>query len=477
MLNIDGRLWNYICACIEPTDREEAKVTPPSGYVILIREMIQSEVQAHCKTLGNIDAAMFFDENAKNEYINSLVKLEYIEDKMLDYRGQAVAYFCFTYPDPSAGQKSEFKRVFKIVCAEMVLIIILVVLFVNKKITRPLRKISNAFEINQIAPITPLTKEHNEFGQISKMMVDFFEQKEEIAVQNEVLGQQKEEIAVQNEVLSQQKEEIESQNERMMGLNNSLTKANKQMTDSITYASRLQQSMLLAHAPKEGWFEKGFTIYWPKDIVGGDFYLAQTMGDYYVAIIGDCTGHGVPGSILSSMGISFIYQIIDAPGFDFKPDTLLNRLRVKVIDAFGVDATGRKVEDGMDVGVVIYNQRTQEAYFAGAGRPVVIIRGSELIVHKGDRMPIGRYVRTDDFTSVKIELQKGDSVYLFSDGCVDQVGGERKRKLNSTNFYQFLLDINSVDFLSRKQKIEDYLLAWRGQLQQTDDMSLLAFLV
>ena len=462
-VNIDGRLFNYIGAGIVPTDDEYTRKETPVGYILLVREVLELDIKVHCKALGEIDAAMFLAEDEKNDYIKTLVKMDYVESTMRNYRNEVSAYLCFSYPDPAAGQIKQFARVFNFICVEMLLILVLMLLFVNRKITRPLRKISKAFERDQISPVASLTKMSNEFGQISKMMYDFFEQKEE--------------ITAQNDALKVQKEEIEMQNDFMMELNDSLTKTNQHMTDSITYARRLQQSMLHAHAPKEGWFSESFAIYRPKNIVGGDFYVCQTIGAYQIAIDGDCTGHGVPGAILASMGISFIYQIIDSPNFDFMPDTLLNCLRTKVIDAFGTDEDGRQVSDGMDVGVVVYNKETSEAYFAGAGRPVVIIRNGEMQSVKGDHMPIGRYVKTDNFTRQKLDLQSGDIVYIYSDGCTDQVGGPQMRKITATKFKDYLLEISALDFPAQKESIENFIDTWRGDIPQTDDISLLAFRV
>ena len=446
-----------------PTDDEYTRKETPVGYILLVREVLELDIKVHCKALGEIDAEMFLAEDEKNDYIKTLVKMDYVESTMRDYRHEVSAYLCFSYPDPAAGQISQFARVFNFICVEMLLILVLMLLFVNRKITRPLRKINKAFEQDQIAPVSSLTKMSNEFGQISRMMYDFFEQKEE--------------ITAQNDALKVQKEEIEMQNDFMTELNDSLTKTNQHLTDSITYARRLQQSMLHAHAPKEGWFSESFAIYIPKNIVGGDFYVCQSVGAYHIAIDGDCTGHGVPGAILASMGISFIYQIIDSHDFDFMPDTLLNRMRTKVIDAFGTDEEGRQVSDGMDVGVVIYNKETSEAYFAGAGRPAVIVHDGAIQSVKGDHMPIGRYVKTNDFTRHKLDLQAGDIVYIYSDGCTDQVGGPQMRKITATKFKDYLLEISALDFPAQKEKIENYIKTWRGDIPQTDDISLLAFRV
>ena len=233
--------------------------------------------------------------------------------------------------------------------------------------------------------------------------------------------------------------------------------------------------MIDAHSPRQGWFSDNCAFYYPKEIVSGDFYVSQQIGNKLIAVLGDCTGHGVPGAIIASMGISFLYQIIDQGNCDLMPDNILNSLRQKVVSSFGIDKNGGMRNDGMDIAIVTYDSVTGEAYFAGAGRPAVVVHNNEISVYKGDTMPIGRYVKSANFTRVKLNLKKNDIVYLFSDGCTDQIGGEKKRKIMSKNFRAKILEYSQNDLSTQKELLTKFIFDWKGNLEQTDDISLIAF--
>ena len=452
----DGLLLNYVGAGIVPSDDEYTRTTAPCGYIFLVRTITQEGLDEHCRTLGDIEAKLFTDSIQCKEFVSGLKDKDFVIKEMYDMNHKVSGYGVFTYDNPTAGQLSDFGKTVLIISGILLYVLISVVLYINKKITRPLRRISKAFQENNISPVKPLKAENNEFGQISEMMEDFFEQKEEIIVQNDKMQQLNDELQI-----------------AVVGLK----LANDQVTSSIKYASRLQDAMLHAHAPGNGWFAESFTIYHPKDIVGGDFYVSQTLGKYRIALLGDCTGHGVPGAILVSMGISFLFQILDSRDAVFLPDIILNRLREKVVSAFSVSADGKQVEDGMDVALVIYNTETGESYFAGAGRPAVIVRNGELTIIKGDPMPIGHFVRAKDFTRQQLDLQPGDCVYLYSDGCTDQVGGPNNRKIMAKQFQEKILSVSTLPFPEQKEALEKFIMDWKGDALQTDDISLLAFRV
>ena len=455
-----GKLLVYFGAGIVPTEDEYTRKEKPVGYLFLVKEITEKDIQNFENQLGNVNATLFFDGAKKNEFVENCPQ-EYIVKELHGYDNKISAYFCMTYTNPLEKQIKDFLLIVLIVGGEVLLILLNIFLFFKKRVTKPLKRIDKTFKQNNTAPILPITQTNDEFGEITRMIVDFFEQKEE--------------ISAQNEELQQQKEEISAQNENVMQLNGKLSTFNKQLTDSISYASRLQSSMLLAHSPKQGWFSESCTLYFPKEIVGGDFYVAQTIGTKHIAVLGDCTGHGVPGAVLVSMGISFLYQIIDFKECELMPDHILSCLREKVISSFGIDKDGGMRTDGMDVAVVVYDTKTKEAYFSGAQRPCVIVKNNEIIEIKGDRMPIGRYVKNGEFTRVKLDVSEGDQIYLYSDGCTDQVGGEKKRKLMSKNFRDKILEVSSLPMKEQAEKLSQYIFDYKGEIAQTDDISLIAF--
>ena len=369
-------------------------------------------------------------------------------------------------------------------------IVIAIMRYANKKIEVPLKNIAHSFDTGKTEKILPLKQEKNEFGVISHMMEEFFIQKDNLTRLNSDLQQSREEVMMQNEALQQQKEEISAQHENVLMLNEELSvinedlaeqkkelqEAHDQLTSGITYASRLQSAMLQAVEPTNEMFKDFCIVYYPRNIVGGDFYFTRKIGDTIVACLGDCTGHGVPGAMLASMGISFLTQLLLQYGADeLMPNEILSHLKDKVTAALGLDSEGEKRTDGMDVALLIYNKVSRNGYFAGAHRPMVMVRDSEIFTIKGDNIPIGHFRKEGTFTPVSINFQKGDKVYLFSDGCSDQTGGEQKRRLMIQNFRTKLLEFSPMPFAEQKKAIEDLIFGWKGDLQQTDDISLLGF--
>ena len=409
---------------------------------------------------------------------------------MKDYNNETVAYIYFVFGNSVVGMFKRFIPIFLLVSLMSLLIVIAIMRYSTVKITRPLHNIAASFDTGKTDKIQPLKKETNEFGVISKMMEVFFTQKDNLARLNADLKQSREEMMVQNEMLQQQKEEISAQHENVLMLNEELSAINEdlaeqkkevqeahdQLTSGITYASRLQSAMLQAVEPTNEMFKDFCVVYYPRNIVSGDFYFTRKMGDTIVACLGDCTGHGVPGAMLASMGISFLTQLLLQYGSnELMPDEILSHLKDKVSSALGLDQEGEQRTDGMDVALLIYNKVTRNGYFSGAHRPMVMIRDGEVFTIKGDNIPIGHFRKEGKFTPVSINFQPGDKVYLFSDGCSDQTGGDQKRRLMIQNFRAKLLEFSPMPFAEQKKAIEDLIFGWKGDLQQTDDISLLGF--
>ena len=501
-----------------------ARSETPRGYMFFVKQISEDDIRDYKRALGRMDVGLVLSRMEVEMAEENLAPKHVVSRELTDYRGIPAAYMYFAYSDAMSKQFERFIPIFIIVSLLCLGILLSILLYVDRKITKPLARIDASFKSGKADDILPLKKEVNEFGVISQMMEEFFVQKdnlnkmnielqtrqEEILVQNETLQQQKEEILVQNETLQQQKEEILVQNENMQMMNEQLqfinenlekqkekistqatdleeknnelttintqiTQAHEQLTAGVTYASRLQTAMLDAVAPNNEIFKSVFTIYHPKNIVGGDFYFAKKVGTKVIAALGDCTGHGVPGAILASMGISFLNQLIISAGNDLMPDLILNRLREEITRALGLDQEGGLRSDGMDIALLIYDTTYRSGYFAGAQRPLILVRDNEIYTIKGDPMPIGRFVKNEQFSCIPIRLQKNDKVYLFSDGCTDQVGGDKKRKLMAKNFKAKLLEYSSLEMSKQKEELENFLEQWRGENPRTDDVSLLAF--
>lgn len=249
-----------------------------------------------------------------------------------------------------------------------------------------------------------------------------------------------------------------------------ISRQQQEIIQSIRYASLIQTSLL----PQESYFKKlipkGFIFYRPRDIVSGDFYwLAEKDGKIYFAVA-DCTGHGVPGALMSILGISFLNEILTRYE-SFRANRMLNLLREMVMKALHQTGDKTQAMDGMDIAICIYDARERSLQYAGANNPLYIVRKDVVIEYKPDRMPIG--ISGEEEKSFKnhfIKLQKSDWLYLFSDGYVDQFGGNSGKKFKYDPFKELLLEISGFHARKQNEILESTLEKWMGAYQQVDDI-------
>lgn len=259
-------------------------------------------------------------------------------------------------------------------------------------------------------------------------------------------------------------------NEKRLTENNKLlSEQNKDITDSIYYAQRIQQSILQTQEQLNHYFEKSFLLYKPKDIVSGDYYWFYEDTLYkYIAVI-DCTGHGVPGAMMSMVANSMFKEVFDNRKIT-NPSEILKALDEELEKTINKNQD-ETFNDGMDVALIRINKLTNELVFSGALRSVLISRSNEIIELKGNRYPIGYYSGIEkNFSNELFQLQKNDQVYLFTDGYNDQFGGEKNKKLNKTNFKDLLLTINDMSMDEQEAFLEYAFNNWKQDNDQTDDV-------
>jgi ligand-binding sensor domain-containing protein/serine phosphatase RsbU (regulator of sigma subunit) len=273
----------------------------------------------------------------------------------------------------------------------------------------------------------------------------------------------------------EQKNEIERQRDVV-------TYQKKEITDSIHYAERIQQAVLPDEQILKNTFSDYFIIFRPKDIVSGDFYWMTEKDNHVVFAAADCTGHGVPGALMSMLGVSFLNKIVNESGI-VKPSSILTSLRENIITALKQEDTISTAKDGMDIALCSVDIKNMKLWFSGANNPLYLIRKENdryvLIEKKGDRMPIGYYSVMSDFTNHELDLQRGDKIYLFSDGFIDQFGGPEKKKFMIPRFKQMLLDNQELNMSSQKgiyiKTLEDWINGTSGETpiyEQIDDIIL-----
>lgn len=259
-----------------------------------------------------------------------------------------------------------------------------------------------------------------------------------------------------NKLLAEQNEKIEKQKE--------------EITDSIKYAKRIQSAILPSAELAEEILPEHFILFRPRDIVSGDYYWMNKVGNKVIIVAADCTGHGVPGAFMSMLGVSFLNEIVNKNNIE-QPNLILNHLRKSVKNTLGQTGKEGEAKDGMDIALCLLDYDNMTLQYAGAYNPLWLYRNGELIEQKADKMPIGIYIREkDSFTNHEIKLQKGDTFYIFSDGYADQFGGENGSKFKSKPFKRLLANIQSKSMMEQGMILDGNFDDWRGNYEQIDDV-------
>jgi serine phosphatase RsbU (regulator of sigma subunit) len=309
-------------------------------------------------------------------------------------------------------------------------------------------------------------------------------EQEKKAAQERIIGQLKENERLKDKVnreleqkvqertreISEQKEEIESQRDEIEAQRDLVFAQKKEITDSIGYAQRIQAAILPQRPYLDKIIPEYFVLFKPRDIVSGDFYWIKELGSSIVVVAADCTGHGVPGAFMSMLGITLLNELF-VDGDTSHPGEILGQLRTKVKAMLVQEGGIRDQKDGMDMAIAVIDKEKKVLQFAGAYNPLYLIRnGKQLFELKGDKQPIGIHWEEKDFSNQVVELKAKDTVYVFSDGFLDQYGGDQGKKFKAQKFKELLLSVQPESMEKQKQLIEEAFEAWRGNREQIDDI-------
>jgi len=260
-------------------------------------------------------------------------------------------------------------------------------------------------------------------------------------------------------------------NDKIAKQRDEISEKNSEITNSIEYASRIQSAILGEPHVLSSVFSDYFVYYKPRDIVSGDFFWFNDTPEHLIIVLADCTGHGVPGAFMSMLGISMLESIVEKESIK-KPDLIMNRLREDIIIALSQKENNKR-KDGMDAVIVSINKDSMKIDLSCANNSVYVFKKNEFIEIKPDKMPVGDHPRMEPFSSVELDIQKGDSLYLFSDGLQDQFGGPENKKLKSKKIIELLKLNNLTSMKSQYAIIEKLHLEWMGDNDQTDDISMI----
>ena len=282
-------------------------------------------------------------------------------------------------------------------------------------------------------------------------------------------------VAVDTDITSLKKAELEIVKQR-----NEIELKNKDVTKSIEYASTIQQALMTGQGYLRQRFKKSFLINLPKDIVSGDFFwMGDKFGRKYMALC-DCEGHGVPGAFVSMMGKVFLDEILQGCRVEDPPSTILMNLNDKLQEA--VSSLSSKVGgiDGMDMSFCIINSRNTQVQYAGAYRPLYLVRKGELTTIMPDKISIGGISPDENFQFEDhwLQLEEGDFLLVCSDGYADQFGSEFGKKLGRRNFSNLIIEASKMDNADDMAKfLYDKHIEWRGTLEQVDDISIVGIVI
>ena len=255
---------------------------------------------------------------------------------------------------------------------------------------------------------------------------------------------------------------------------------NQNITDSIQYARRIQNAILPPQEHLDQALPEHFILFEPRDIVSGDYYWLhgykirgnspEQDKNLVIVAAADCTGHGVPGAFMSMLGITLLNEIIPTLK-EVKASEILNQLKNKLIKALRQAEHVDAPKDGMDIALCVFDFENKKMQYSGAYNPMYLLRNKELHHIKGDKMPIGIHLTNKpSFTNHEIDIFTGDVVYLFSDGYIDQFGGEHDRKFLSKRFKEVISDMSDKSMLEQKEVLKSKLNEWKGSREQVDDI-------
>jgi serine phosphatase RsbU (regulator of sigma subunit) len=269
-------------------------------------------------------------------------------------------------------------------------------------------------------------------------------------------------------VIQEQKQEVEQQKEVVEAAHYELEEKNQEIIDSITYAKRIQSAILPPVKLVKEYLKESFILYKPKDVVAGDFYWMEHEDGKVIFAAADCTGHGVPGAMVSVICNNALNRSVREYGLT-KPGEILTKTREIVIQEF--EKSEEDVKDGMDI--ALCSLEGNKLQYAGAHNPLWVIRKAKIIETKANKQPIGKFDNPEPYTTHSFDLQKGDSIYIFSDGYVDQFGGEKGKKFKAKAFRELLLSIQGKEMEMQKTIIDEAFETWKGSLEQIDDVCVI----
>lgn len=348
------------------------------------------------------------------------------------------------------------------------------------RLDEALENLNRALEMSRESRTTPkLLKIHQRLAEVYRKQGAFEQAFQHLQIhtdlKNELLGQESANLlkmlqARHAQTLAQRESEIEkAKNEELSNAYFRLNVVNRNITDSLNYAKRIQNSFLPSLHRFRQFFPDAFILNLPKDIVSGDFYWLSQKGGKYILVLADCSGHGVPGAFMSMAGMSLLNQIVNERGLT-EPGKILNQINLALINQLR-QVHEENIAESMDMSVCVFDSDFSRMEYAGARRPLYYIKNNQLQEFKPLTPSVGfdPYTNFDD-NVLQLELRDVQELFLFTDGFHDQFGGGECKKLMASRMKELLLKYSSLDAAEQEFEIRNFYLEWKGREPQTDDV-------
>ena len=370
---------------------------------------------------------------------------------------------------------------------------VLIAFFTTRSITKPiqiLKKMLLSMGLG-ILPKERITESRDEIGEMGKALNDLIQSMQHTTdfayetgkgnfeatyiplSKDDSLGQallkMREGLAESERILEQK---VIERTEEVVRQRHIVEEKHKEITDSINYAERIQRSFLATKDLLDQNLKDHFVFFKPKDVVSGDFYFAEKLtNNNFLLATADSTGHGVPGAIMSLLNITSLEKAIENQD---QPSDILNTTRKIIIERLKKDGSVEGGKDGMDCSVICFDFKKKKIIVSAANNPVWIVRGSETIEIKPDKMPVGKHDKQDvSFTQQTIDIKKGDVIYTLTDGFSDQFGGSLGKKFMSKKLRELLSKNAHLPMEEQRTILENTFISWVGDLEQIDDVTLI----
>ncbi len=519
------RLFAYYIYKIVSSDDILTRREQETGYIMLVKEYTDSLVTELSRLLGAVEMHIALTQTTLEDAALANKGNYFYHITLNNQYGNPVAYFYFTAENEVDDIFQKLLKLMIAIFGLVTLMLLSLILYTHLKIIRPLHRIADVFYSDNADKIGDMLGSRSEFGVLSNNIDKFFKQKylaeqmhkemvdrnKELTDQQDVIASLKRSLEAQDEtietlhrhiadtnrdkelkgaqlsieeqMLDEQMKNIVDLGEEIEGLKSTLKFSEKQLqeanqiiTNNKNYALRLRNVVHVVMTPTKHVLQDFFLYENPRDRIGGDFPFSIKIENWVVVGVGDCNMQGISGAMLSAVDIYLLNDILLRRRLsELRPDLVLNTLNRRIQTTMGDEFETDIERDGLHISLFMYDTTTYKGYYAGSKRTMVLMRRGEVSEFFGDNLSVGKVHDDKKFNCVNIDLEPDDTIYMYSDGCTEVVGGPYCKKLLTVNFKKEIAKRHLMPLADQKASFKEFYENWVGDLIQSDDITLLGF--